>query len=115
MWICSSVGSVTIALPLLATVISLLLLFDFLEDDVERLEPLRPRALVVLHPVVDGPECVAVQPVEPLTSFLTHVDRSHLAQHAQVLGHLWLSEPEQVHELVHGPLAAGERVEDLAP
>src|SRR5688572_20153136 len=49
--ICVSEGSVTFALRLL-TVISLLLL-EVLQHGVQLLEPLRPRALVGLHPVVD--------------------------------------------------------------
>jgi hypothetical protein len=31
-----------------------------------------------------------------------------------VLGHLWLSQSEQRHQVVHGALTAGEGVEDLA-
>src|SRR5206468_8110932 len=73
--ICSSVGSVTVAVPLLVTGISFLLL-ELLQHDVEPVEPLRPRALVALHPVVDGLERLAVQPVQPLPSFVAHVNRS---------------------------------------
>ena len=32
-----------------------------------------------------------------------------------MLRHLWLSDPEHAHQIVHGALAAGERVEDLPP
>jgi hypothetical protein len=57
MRICSSVGSVTFAVPLLLTVaISVLLLLEVFEDGVQLVEALGPRALVVLHPVVDGLE-----------------------------------------------------------
>ena len=37
---------------------------------------------------MDGLERAAVQPVQPLPSFVTHVNRSHFAKHPQVLGHL---------------------------
>src|ERR671911_373375 len=83
MRICSSVGSVTFAVPLL-TAISFLLL-EVLQHDIQPVEPLRPRALVVLHPVVDGLERAAVQPVKPLPSCVTHVNHSHFSQHPQVL------------------------------
>src|SRR3990170_7566603 len=62
--ICSSVGSVTVAVPLL-TAISFLLL-EVLQHDIQLVEPPRPQALVSLHPVVDGLERVAVQSVQPL-------------------------------------------------
>src|SRR5918999_2323853 len=115
MRICSSVGRVTLAVPLLVTDISFLPLLEFLQHDVQPVESFRPRALVALHPVVDGLERVAVQPVQPLPSFVTHVNRSHFSEHSQVLGHLWLSQPEQPHQVVHGALAAGEDVKDLPP
>ena len=54
-----------------------------------------------------APERVAVEPVQPLTSFVAHVHRSHLPQHPQMLRHLRLGKTEQVHELVHGALTAG--------
>src|SRR4029077_20019091 len=81
MRICVSVGRVTVAVPLLVTAISFLLLFEFLEHDVELLESRRPGALVVLHPVVNGLERPAVQPVEPLPSLVAHVDRTDLPEH----------------------------------
>src|SRR6266498_3668605 len=86
-----------------------------LQHGIQPVEPLRPRALVVLHPVVDGLECVAIQPVQPLPSFVTHANRSHFSEHPQVLGHLWLSEPEQAHQIVDGALPIGEDVQDLSP
>src|SRR6266568_6386938 len=94
MRICLSFGRVTVAVPLLVTAISFLLLLEFLQHDVQLVEPLRPGALVVLHPVMDGFERVAVQPVEPLPSLAAHVYRSHFAEHPQVLGDLRLTEPE---------------------
>ena len=44
-----------------------------------------------------------------------HVDHSHLSEHAQVLGHLRLGQPEQRDEIVDGALPAGEDVQDLPP
>src|SRR5215218_8296009 len=89
MRICSSVGSVTVAVPLLVTAISFLLLLEFLQHGIQPAEPLRPRALVVLHPVMNGLERKTVQPVKPLPSFLTHLNRSHFSEYPQMLGHLW--------------------------
>src|SRR5262249_20909881 len=71
--ICSSVGSVTVALRV--TVMSfVLLVFEFVQHGIELLEALAPRALVVLDPVVDRLERLAVQPVEPLPPSLAHRD-----------------------------------------
>src|SRR6266508_4664331 len=86
MRICSSVGSVTVAVPLLVTAISFLLLLEVLQHD-----------------------------VQPLPSLLTHVNHAHRSEHPQMLGHLWLRQPEQAHQLVDGALPAGEDVQDLAP
>src|ERR687893_1304202 len=113
MRICSSVGSVTVAVPLLVTAASSFLL-QFLQHAFHPVEPLRPRTLVLLHPVMDGLERVAVEPVQPLASLVTHVDRPHLSEHAQVLGHLRLRQPEQAHQVIHGTLPAGEDVQDLS-
>src|SRR5215217_7723523 len=112
---CSSVGNVTLAVrPLGIAAISLVLVIEVLQHDVQPLEPLRPGGLVGAHPVVDGLERVAVEPVQPPASFVPDLDRSHLSEHAQVLGHLWLGQAEQVHQGVDGPLAPGEGVQDLA-
>jgi len=45
----SSVGSVTVAVPLLVAAISFLLLLEVLQHSIQLAEPLRPGALVVLH------------------------------------------------------------------
>src|SRR5262249_37198142 len=84
--ICSSVGSDTVAVPLLLAVISCLLFPELVEDGVQRLEALRPGALVLLHPVVDGLERPAVESVDPLSSLAADVHQPHLPKHAQVLG-----------------------------
>jgi len=104
------VGSVIVAVPLVVTAtISSLLAPEVLQHDIQLVEPLRPRALVVAHPVVDGLERMAVEPVQPLPSFVTHLDRSHLSEHPQVLGHLWggqglsAANPEAGQKLPVGP------------
>src|SRR4051812_8485210 len=88
--ICSSVGSVSFALPLLVAAIVLLLAFEFVEYEVEFVEAVRPRLLVRLHPVVDRLERTTVQPVQPLPSVVADGNRPDLSQHAQVLRHLRL-------------------------
>src|SRR5881397_1639714 len=114
MRICSSVGSDNVAVPLLVIAIFFLLLLEILQHDVQLVEPLRPQTFVVLHPVMDGLECGAVQPVLPPPSFSAHVDCSDFAEHPQVLGHLWLSQPQEADKVVHGTFAAGEGVQDLS-
>src|SRR5262249_32461900 len=104
--ICSSVGSVSFAVPLAITLTISFLSLELLQHDVQLVEPLRPRALVALHPVVDGLERPAVHPIQPLPSFFAHVDRPHFAEHPEVLGHLWLRQPESGHEVVDRALAA---------
>ena len=56
---------------------------------------------------MDGLERVSVQPVEPLSPFVTHFDRPHFSEHPQVLGHLGLGQPEPAHQVVHGAFAVG--------
>jgi len=116
MRISSSDGVVTFALPLLVTCdISLLLSLEVLEHVVEAVEPLGPQLLEADDPVVDGPERLTVDPVQAPSSVVAHVHRSHFAEHPQVLGDLRLGQPEHIDEVVHGPLAAAERVQDRAP
>src|SRR5215217_6496580 len=114
MRICSSPGSITFAVLLLVTA-AISFLLQFLQYAIQPVEPLRPRTLIVLHPVVDGLERAGVQPVQSLLSLLTHVDRSHLSEHPQVLGDLRLGQPEQAHQIVHGALTGGEDIQDLSP
>src|SRR5918999_4370244 len=115
MRIWSSAGSVTFAVPLVVICSISFFLLEFVQHDIELVEPLGPRALVALHPVMDGLERLAVEPVQPLPSVFPHLDRPHFSKHPQVLRHLGLSKPEQVHDLVHRPLPAGQQIEDLPP
>src|SRR3954469_23870922 len=114
MRISSSVGNVIVAVPLL-TAIADLLLFDLVENVFQLREPLGPGPLVAAHPVVDGLERRAVDPVDPPATLVAHLDRPDRAQDAQVLRDLGLSEPERAGELADGALTAGEEVEDLPP
>ncbi len=98
-----------------SVVIPLLLSFEFVQQLVERFEAFLPRPFVGLDPVVDRLQRPAIQPVHPLPPFVAHVHQAHLPKDAQVFGHLWLSQAEQLDEVVHGPLAAGEDVQDLPP
>ena len=71
--------------------------------------------LVVLDPVVDRLQRLAIQPVHPLPPFVSYLRQIHLAKHPEVLGDLRLSQAEQRDEVVHGTLPAGEDVQDLPP
>src|SRR3712207_9439521 len=83
MRIWSSAGSVTTALPLLVAAIFSLLLLEVVQHRVEGVEPVRPRELVFLDPVVDRLERAPVQAVEPPAPIPALVDRPHLAHHAE--------------------------------
>ena len=56
------------------------------------------------NPVVDRFERATVEPVEPLASLVTDLDRSDRSEHRQVLGHLRLGQPQHADQVVHGPL-----------
>jgi hypothetical protein len=64
---------------------------------------------------VDRLERATVDPVEPLASLVADLDRSDRSEHAQVLGHLRLGQPQLADQVVHGPLPAGKDIEDLPP
>src|SRR5437867_2446393 len=96
-------------------IIVVLLVLELFQDGVELVEAVRPETLVVLDPVVDGLERAAVEAVQPPPSVLADGDDIDLAEHPQVLRDLRLGEAERLDEVVHGPLAAGQEVEDLPP
>src|SRR4051794_5763481 len=114
MRIWSSLGSVTVAVPLMVIVISWLLVLEVFQHGVELREPLRPRVGVGRDPVVNGLEGRPVEPVEALAARVADVDHADLAEDTQVLGHLRLRDAERAHEVVDRPLAAGQHVEDRA-
>src|SRR4051794_16129239 len=69
-----SLGSVTVAVPLFATVlIFALLVLEFVQDVVERRVALLPRPLVARDPVVDRLERMAVEPVQPPAAVVADV------------------------------------------
>src|SRR5688572_17739239 len=113
MRICSSVGSVTFAVPLLVTAISFLLL-EVLKYVVQPVEQLRPGTLVGHATGVDGIECMDDAQVQQPAPLLSHVHLAPLPDHPQLLRYLGLLEPQALHEVVDGALPAGEHVEDLA-
>src|ERR671917_1065144 len=115
MRICSSVGSVTVAVPLPVTPTPFLLPLEVLEHGVHPVEPLRPEALVAKHPIVNGLERPLVQPIHPPPPLVARLDRPHLSEHPQVLGHQRLGHPQPAHQVAHRPLARGEEVQDLPP
>src|SRR5688500_12547275 len=110
-----SLGSVTTADWLLVLVVISLLLFQLVQKLVERLEALVPRLSEADDPVVDRLERPAIEPVHAVPALVSHGDQAHLAQDAQVLGHLRLSDAEQPDQVAHRTLAAGEQIQDLAP
>jgi hypothetical protein len=77
-------------------------------------EPLRPEAAVGSEPRVDLGEGSGVELVPPLLRLLADAHEAGVAQHAQVLGHPGLADPEGVHQLAHGSVAIAEQVEDPA-
>src|SRR3954452_24039041 len=77
----SSAGSVTDAVALLAIVF---LLLELLDHGFELIEAIRPRPFEVLDPIVDGPQGLAVEPVDAPPAFAADGHRPHLAQDAQV-------------------------------
>src|ERR1039457_2803235 len=95
--------------------ISVLHVLEFLQHGIQPPETLRPRPLVALHPVVDGLERLAVEPVHPLASLITPLPQPYFPQHPQVLGHQRLRQADQLDEIVHRPFPAGEDVQDLPP
>jgi hypothetical protein len=78
--ICSSVGSVTVAV-LLVTVICSFLPLEVFQHDIQLFEPIGPQTLAVGDPVVNRLERGAVQPVQPLSPLVAYVYDANLAQH----------------------------------
>src|SRR5690242_11283082 len=70
--------------------ILLLLLHELLEELVHLVETRGPELAVALEPVVDLPERLGAELVEPLLRARLHVHQPGLLEHAQVLGDLRL-------------------------
>src|SRR5690606_25764716 len=118
-----SLGSVRTALPLVVVVMSVSFvrsclrfrLRELVQHVVDQVAPLVPEALVARDPGMHRPQRRTVHPVETAAPVVAHVHQPYLPQHPQMLGHLRLSEPEQLDEVAHRELAARQGVEDLAP
>src|SRR2546430_15852619 len=110
MWISRSVGSVTFVVALLVVAMSLVPLF-FLADDVfEAIESFPDDASIALQPRVELLERLRSKAVDPLLGDRTHLDEPGVAQHAEVLRDLGLSEAELRDDL---PYCAGLTAQQL--
>ena len=85
------------------------------EQVVEAVEALVPVRFEGLHPVVHRLQTGAVHAVEAAAADGPAADEVDRPQHPEVLRHLWLGEPEAIHDVAHGRLAPGEGDEDVAP
>src|SRR5688572_6504635 len=104
------------AAPLLAmATMSVLHVGEFVEYRVDCVEPLVPRLLEARDPVTDRLERVAIDPIQALTARITNIHETDFAKNAEVLRDLWLRQAENLDEIVHRPLAAGQDLEDLPP
>src|SRR5690348_16582155 len=77
--------------PLLVLVIRSFLLFQISHVVVKPVESLMPEFLEAAHPLVDRPQPVGVQAVQPLFPGPADPHQPDLAEHPQVLGRLWLA------------------------
>src|SRR5437762_7406443 len=113
MWISRSVGSVTFVVALLVVAMSLVPFF-FLSDDVfEAIESLPDDASIALQPRVKLFERLRSKAVDPLLRDRTHLDEPGVAQHAEVLRDLGLSEAELRDDLPHCAGLSTEQLDDL--
>jgi hypothetical protein len=78
-------------------------------------EPLRPKSAIRSEPRVDLGERRGVELVPPLLRLVTDAHEASVTQHAEVLGHAGLADPEDVDQVAHGAVAVTEQVEDPAP
>src|SRR2546427_9745081 len=75
-----------------------------------------PETLICLHPVVHGLQLLRVELIQAVPAVPARRDDPHPAQHAEVLRHWRLGNPEffdQFANRVHS--TASQRVDDLAP
>src|SRR2546425_2485382 len=75
-----------------------------------------PETLICLHPVVHGLQLLRVELIQAVPALLSRRDDPHPAQHAEVLRHCRLGNPEfsdKFADRVHS--TASQRVDDLAP
>src|SRR5262249_27081019 len=105
--ICLSVGSVTVVvrLPVTASMLFCILLFQLVQDGIQRVEPVGPGAFVPLRPVIDGLERATVESVHPSPSVVAHFNGSNFSKNAQVLRDLGLRHAKQLHQIVDWALS----------
>jgi hypothetical protein len=92
---------------------TVLLVLQFFQHFVQTFESARPGRLIGPNPVVDGLEGLPVQAVDPLPALVADSDEADLPKHPEVLGDERLRQPEQGDQVVDGPLATREQIEDL--
>jgi hypothetical protein len=81
----------------------------------ERVETAGQLGAVGLEPLVELPEGLDADAVEPALRIAADLDEARLAQHLQVPGHARLVHPDRVDDLRHGTLASPYSVEDPTP
>src|SRR5262245_33096621 len=75
----------------------------------------RPELPVRLKPLVDGPERLGPQPVQPALGVRARGDQAGLPQHPQVLRHSRLAHAEHTDKVRHAALRFAQEIEDGAP
>src|SRR5256885_15343193 len=111
-------GSVTFVVAVLLAMAILFLLalsFEIAKYLVELIEALVPRASVRLQPIVELPEWLGAEAVDPLLRDRMGLHEPSVAQHAEVLGDLRLTKPEPLDDLPDGAWLPPEKLDDLPP
>ena len=80
----------------------------------ERVEAVAPQRAVGGEPFVDVAQRLGPDAVEPPLGVDARLHHAGVAQHAQVLRDRRLARVQSLHQLVDGPLALSEQVEDAA-
>src|SRR2546423_667184 len=115
MRISRSEGSATLVV-LLAVVATFLVPLFFLADDVfEAIESFLDDAPITLEPRVELPKRLRSKAVDPLLRDRTDLDEAGVAQHAEVLRDLRLSEAELRDDLPHCAGLSTKQLDDLEP
>src|SRR6202022_524008 len=95
----------TIALPFL----------QFLQNFFESVVTVFPEAAVGPEPIVQFLEWLRPEAVDPLLGHWTNVHQPRVAEDAQVLGDLGLTQPKLVHYLPDRARSIEEQLHDLQP
>src|SRR5262245_33843108 len=91
------------------------LVLELDEQVVEAVESFVPGALERAHPVVDGPQRRAVDPVPVTPSVDPNLHEVDGTQHTEMLRHLRLAEAELFDQVADGRLPGAEGIEEVAP